>query len=128
MRSSMKHALCQDFFPHILIFLRRCISNHETKQTQVLHLINIHNLTMPFHWSILLIDNYFAVRYFRLFPYDRIPWVTVRILKQILHGSIGKIWHTTSPRYWYRDYHDSYPLLVPRGKYCAIFFLLSITM
>ena len=32
MRSSMKHALYQDFFPHMLIFLRKCFSNHETKQ------------------------------------------------------------------------------------------------
>ena len=32
MRSSMKHALYQDFFPHMLILLHKCISNHETKQ------------------------------------------------------------------------------------------------
>ena len=32
MRSSMKPALYQDLFPHILICLQKCIFNHETKQ------------------------------------------------------------------------------------------------
>ena len=67
--------------------------------TSLLHLINIHDLITPFHWSILLIDELFAVEYFRLFPYDLIPLVTVRVINQIPHGSIGKIWRTTSPRY-----------------------------
>ena len=31
-RLSMKPALYQDFFPHMLIFLQKCISDHETKQ------------------------------------------------------------------------------------------------
>ena len=32
MRSSMKHALYQDFFPAHADFLQKCIYNHETKQ------------------------------------------------------------------------------------------------
>ena len=35
MRSSMKHALYQDFFSHTCwFFLRKCISNHETKASK----------------------------------------------------------------------------------------------
>ena len=33
MRSSMKRALYLDFFPNMLIFLQKYISNHETKQS-----------------------------------------------------------------------------------------------
>ena len=33
MRSSMKPALYQDLFLRMLIFLQKCISNHETKQS-----------------------------------------------------------------------------------------------
>ena len=68
---------------------------------------------MPFHWKILLIDTYFAVQYFRLFPYDLIPQVTVYVMKQILHGSIGKIWHTTSPRYWWDSLSVPQESIVP---------------
>ena len=33
MRSSVKGVLYWDFFPHMLIFLQKCISNHEAKQS-----------------------------------------------------------------------------------------------
>ena len=32
MRSSMKPALYQDVLPNMLIFLQKCIYNHDTKQ------------------------------------------------------------------------------------------------
>ena len=39
----------------------------------LLHLVNIHDLITPFHWSILPTDEIFAMRYFRLLSNDLIP-------------------------------------------------------
>ena len=70
-----------------------------TMDPALLHLINIHDLITPCLWSILPMDELFSVRYFCLLHNDLIPYVMVRVIKQIPHGSIGKVWQTTVPRY-----------------------------
>ena len=66
----------------------------------LLHLINSQGLITQLHWSILPVGTFFSYATFS--PTTDItssPESRFGVIKQILHGSIGKIGHITISRY-----------------------------
>ena len=57
------------------------MTNQVLHYGRLLHLINIHDLITPFHWSILPIDTFLPCDIFAYYLYDLIPKVTFHVIK-----------------------------------------------